>query len=85
MTDNAFTYVKNRSLRSITTPEGIRHITTQPYRPRTNGKVERFHQTMSREWATDSLAPSPAQGLPLAHHSTGRPSSSSGPPSLSPW
>jgi transposase InsO family protein len=29
---------------------GIRHVTT-PYRPRTNGKVERFHQTMAREWA----------------------------------
>src|SRR5262249_33819944 len=29
----------------------IRHLTTQPYRPRTNGKVERFHQTMAREWA----------------------------------
>jgi transposase InsO family protein len=29
----------------------IRHLTTQPYRPRTNGKIERFHQTMTREWA----------------------------------
>jgi len=29
----------------------IRHLTTEPYRPRTNGKVERFHQTMEREWA----------------------------------
>ena len=24
---------------------------TKPYRPRTNGKIERFHQTMAREWA----------------------------------
>ena len=30
---------------------GIRHIFTQPYRPRTNGKAERFIQTMLREWA----------------------------------
>ncbi|MGZ4395111.1 MAG: integrase core domain-containing protein [Gaiellaceae bacterium] len=29
----------------------MRHLTTQPYRPRTNGKVGRFHQTMGREWA----------------------------------
>src|SRR5207249_5212570 len=44
MTDNAFTYVKNRSLRELLTARGLRHLTTQPYRPRTNGKVERFHQ-----------------------------------------
>src|SRR5262245_62338331 len=51
MTDNAFAYVKNRSLRELLAARQIRHLTTQPYRPRTNGKVERFHQTMAREWA----------------------------------
>ena len=51
MTDNGFSYVKNRSLRELLDGRGIRHLTTQPYRPRTNGKVERFHQTMGREWA----------------------------------
>jgi transposase InsO family protein len=51
MTDNAFTYTKNRSLRELLAARDIRHLTTQPYRPRTNGKVERFHQTMGREWA----------------------------------
>jgi transposase InsO family protein len=51
MTDNAFSYVKNRSLRALLTERQIKHLTTQPYRPRTNGKVERFHQTMEREWA----------------------------------
>jgi transposase InsO family protein len=29
----------------------IDHIRTRPYRPRTNGKAERFIQTMLREWA----------------------------------
>ena len=29
--------------------DGITHLTTEPYRPRTNGKVERFHQTMAPE------------------------------------
>ena len=58
MTDNAFTYVKNRSLRDVLTDRGIRHLTTQPYRPRTNGKVERFHQTMGREWAHGRSYPS---------------------------
>jgi transposase InsO family protein len=51
MTDNAFAYIHNRSLRELLARHGIRHLTTQPYRPRTNGKVERFHQTMAREWA----------------------------------
>src|SRR5213592_4347525 len=51
MTDNGFSYVKNRSLRELLDRRGIRHLTTEPYRPRTNGKVERFHQTMAREWA----------------------------------
>jgi transposase InsO family protein len=51
MTDNGFSYIKNRSLRELLAHHGIRHLTTQPYRPRTNGKVERFHQTMAREWA----------------------------------
>jgi transposase InsO family protein len=51
MTDNAFSYVRNRSLRDLLAECGVRHLTTKPYRPRTNGKVERFHQTMAREWA----------------------------------
>jgi len=51
MTDNGFSYVKNRSLRELLARHDIHHLTTQPYRPRTNGKVEPFHQTMAREWA----------------------------------
>ena len=29
----------------------LRHLFTRPYRPRTNGKAERFIQTCLREWA----------------------------------
>ena len=29
----------------------VRHLRTQPYRPCTNGKAERFIQTLIREWA----------------------------------
>jgi transposase InsO family protein len=30
---------------------GIGHLRTRPYTPRTNGKAERFIQTLLREWA----------------------------------
>lgn len=50
MTDNAFSYVKNRSLRELLERHEVKHLRTQAYRPRTNSKVERFHQTMAREW-----------------------------------
>src|SRR6266581_4360330 len=83
MTDNGFSYVKNRSLRELLARNGIRHLTTQPYRPRTNGKVERFHQTMAREWAYGLSYRSHRQrnqALPhwLDHYNTRRPHSSLG-------
>ena len=51
MTDNAFAYIHNRSLRELLWRRAIRHIRTRPYTPRTNGKVERYQQTLQREWA----------------------------------
>jgi transposase InsO family protein len=30
---------------------GLRHLRTRPYRPRTNGKAERFIQTLTNGWA----------------------------------
>ena len=83
MTDNAFSYVKSRSLRELLAREGIRHLTTEPYRPRTNGKVERFHQTMGREWAYGLAYRSHHQrnqALPhwLNHYNRQRPHSSLG-------
>jgi transposase InsO family protein len=51
MTDNAWAYARSRAVRELLAQHQIRHLTTKPYRPRTNGKVERFHQTMAREWA----------------------------------
>ena len=51
MTDNAFAYIHNKSLRELLYRRAIRHIRTRPYTPRTNGKVERYQQTLQREWA----------------------------------
>lgn len=83
MTDNALAYVNNRSLRELLAAHGIRHLTTEPYRPRTNAKVERFHQTMAREWAYGLLYRSDRhrrRALPdwLDHYNRRRPHSSLG-------
>ena len=83
MTDNAFTYVKNRSLRELLVSRQIKHLTTKPYRPRTNGKVERFHQTMAREWAYGLIYSSYRHrnaALPhwVSHYNERRPHSSLG-------
>ena len=83
MTDNAWCYTHSRALRELLNERGIKHLTTEPYRPRTNGKVERFHQTMAREWAYGVRYRSSrhrAAALPhwLDHYNTARPHSSIG-------
>jgi transposase InsO family protein len=50
MTDNGSGYVA-RLFRKALRMLGIRHIRTRPYTPKTNGKAERFIQTLMREWA----------------------------------
>lgn len=50
MTDNGSAY-RSRLWRTTLETAGLRHLTTRPYTPRTNGKVERFIQTLLREWA----------------------------------
>lgn len=83
MTDNAWIYVKSRAMRQLIAEHQIQHLTTKPYRPRTNGKVERLHQTMAREWAYGLVYRSHhdrAAALPhwLNHYNTTRPHSSLG-------
>jgi transposase InsO family protein len=50
MTDNGTGY-RSKVHAAAITQLGIRHLRTRPYRPRTNGKAERFIQTLQREWA----------------------------------
>ncbi len=51
MTDNAKNYVLARSFQQLLADRQVRHVRIKPYCPRTNGKVERFHLTLAREWA----------------------------------
>jgi transposase InsO family protein len=39
------------ALRTVCRRWAVRHRFTRPYRPQTNGKAERFIQTLLREWA----------------------------------
>lgn len=50
LTDNGSGYIGRRFAHEV---ERLRliHKRTRPYRPRTNGKAERFIQTLIREWA----------------------------------
>lgn len=57
MTDNGSAY-KSRRFAKLLRRLGIKHIRTRPYTPRTNGKAERFIQTLLREWAYAFVYPS---------------------------
>ena len=50
MTDNGSGYVSHL-FRKVCRLLRLRHIRTRPYTPKTNGKAERFIQTLLREWA----------------------------------
>ena len=68
MTDNAWAYTKSSDFRKLLAEHQIKHLTTKPYRPQTNGKIERFHQTMGREWAYGmAYASSSARATALPH------------------
>lgn len=49
--DNHFSYKRNRSLRELLTRRGIHHRFIPIRTPKRNGKVERYQQTLGREWA----------------------------------
>ena len=50
LTDNGSCY-RSRDWRVALAAAGITHKRTRPYRPQTNGKVERLNRTLLDEWA----------------------------------
>ena len=77
LTDNAWCY-DSKPFRALCQAHGIRHVFTKPYTPRTNGKAERFIQTLTQRWAHRTPYPSSArrtQALQpwIAHYNHHRP------------
>lgn len=50
LTDNGACY-RSLLFNAALAKSRTRHKWTRPYRPQTNGKVERYHRTLAREWA----------------------------------
>jgi len=50
LSDNGSAY-KSHAWRDTCAELGITHKRTRPYRPQTNGKIERFHRTLADGWA----------------------------------
>jgi transposase InsO family protein len=50
LTDNAPGYYSH-AFKAVADRGGLRHLRARPHHPQTNGKAERFIQTMLREWA----------------------------------
>lgn len=57
LSDNGSAY-KSYAWRDACTELGITAKKTRPYRPQTNGKIERFHRTLADGWAYAKLYPS---------------------------
>ncbi|MFI6477185.1 integrase core domain-containing protein, partial [Nonomuraea sp. NPDC050663] len=54
LTDNGSCY-RSHLWRDTLNAAGITHKRTRPYRPQTNGKVERYNRTLLEEWAYSRL------------------------------
>ena len=60
LSDNGSAY-RSYAWRDACTELGIVHKRTRPYRPQTNGKIERFHRTLADGWAYARFYESTAQ------------------------
>lgn len=54
LSDNGACY-RSFTWRDTCTELDIKHTRTRPYRPQTNGKIERFHRTLADGWAYSRL------------------------------
>jgi transposase InsO family protein len=82
LSDNGACY-RSRAHAQACSELGMRHLFTRPYRPRTNGKAERFIQTLTNRWAYGAIYGSSAEraaALPgwLDHYNFRRPHGSLG-------
>ena len=68
LSDNAFVYRPNRSLHKLLAGTGIRHLFIPIRRPQVNGKVERYQQTLKREWALGQVYRSSDQRAEALSH-----------------
>jgi len=60
LSDNGPAY-RSRLWRQTCAELGVTHKRTRPYRPQTNGKIERFHRTLADGWAFKRLYTSERQ------------------------
>lgn len=60
LSDNGACY-RSRAHAQACAELGMRHLFTRPYRPRTNGKAERFIQTLANRWAYGAIYGSSAE------------------------
>jgi transposase InsO family protein len=67
MTDNGSCY-RSELHRAALQELGLRHLRIRPYRPRTNGKAERFIQTLLNEWAYARIYGSSEERRAALHH-----------------
>lgn len=82
MTDNGSAYRSKKFAKPLRRL-GIRHLRTRPYTPQTNGKAERFIQTLLRGWTyayADPNSDARTRELPfwIRHYNFRRPHSATG-------
>lgn len=59
MTDNGPGY-RSKQFNKLLAAQQVKHLYTRPYRPQTNGKVERCNKTLATEWAYAGFYPGEA-------------------------